>query len=78
MARYLVHNALVQFRGAAFNGAAMQEAGYEENAVADFESLDEATECADKLHAVVESGWLVVHSFNERVLYDSRAKQRVG
>lgn len=78
MARYLVHNALVPFRGAAFSGAAMQEAGYEEGQVADFETIDQATECADKLHAVVESGWLVVHSFNERVLYDSRAQQRVG
>lgn len=78
MARYLVHNALSQFKGQAYCGPAMKEAGYDEQAVADFDSIDQATECADKLHAVVASGWLVVHSFNERVLYDSRAKQRVG
>jgi len=78
MPRYLVHNAVTPFTGLPYNGPAMKEAGYAEDAVADFESLDQATECADKLHAVVESGWLVVHSFNERVLYDSRANQRVG
>lgn len=78
MPRYLVHNCLTPFQGLAYAGPAMQEAGYEEDAVADFEKLDQAIECADKLHAVVDSGWLVVHSFNERVLYDSRSKQRVG
>lgn len=78
MPRYLVHNVLTPFAGLPYSGPAMKEAGYDEDAVADFEKLDQATECADKLHAVVDSGWLVVHSFNERVLYDSRSKQRVG
>lgn len=78
MARYLVHNALTPFTGQAYNGPVMKDVGYEEDAFADFETIDQATECADKLHAVVDSGWLVVHSFNERVLYDSRAARRVG
>lgn len=78
MARYLVHNATVNFTGQAYSGPALQQAGYEPDAVADFETIDQATECADKLHTVVDSGWLVVHSFNERVLYDSRAHRRVG
>ncbi|AQT28754.1 hypothetical protein YOLOSWAG_283 [Erwinia phage vB_EamM_Yoloswag] len=78
MSNYLVHNALVPFKGDAYKGPLLQELGYGDNAVADFPSINEAVECADNLHAVNDSGWLVVHSFNERVLYDSRAKQRVG
>ncbi|WOL24530.1 hypothetical protein fHeYen902_184 [Yersinia phage fHe-Yen9-02] len=74
MARYHVHNATVPYVGLAYYGPHMQDIGFEEGSTADFGTRKEAIECADKLQAVCETGWLVVHSFYERVEYDSRPR----
>lgn len=73
MARFHVHNATVSYVGLPYSGPYLEQIELPVQIdSAEFEDLNKAIECADKLQAVCDSGWLVVHTFHERVMHDSR------
>lgn len=71
MAKYHVHNASVNYLGNPYCGPLLKEAGIA-HSEAQYGTLEDAIECANKLHDLNPSGWLVVRTFSERVVYDSR------
>ncbi len=70
MSKYHVHNANVPYVGAPYQGPLMQEIGLSTD-YAQFQDLTEAIKCADKLHSACDTGWLVVRTFSERIVYST-------
>ncbi len=79
MARYHVFSALHNYYGEAYTGKYLKEIELEVPQVmsAEFPDFERARICADKLHEVCDSGWIVYNAFSERAMYDTRVAQKV-
>lgn len=70
MSKFHVHNAKVPYTGFPYSGLLLKEVGLDTD-YAQFHDIDEAIECANKLHSVAPSGWQVIRTFSERVEYST-------
>ncbi|QZE57166.1 hypothetical protein MPK67_gp293 [Erwinia phage pEa_SNUABM_32] len=76
MARYHVFSAAHKYYGEAYEGTWLKEIALNGHQVtsAEFRDFESAKECADKLHEVCGTGWIVYNAFSERAMYDTRTE----
>lgn len=76
MARYHVFSASHKYYGEAYEGTWLKEIALNGHQVtsAEFRDFESAKECADKLHEVCGTGWIVYNAFSERAMYDTRTE----
>lgn len=74
MARYHVFSATHRYFGEAYEGTFLKEIVLDGKQVAsaEFTDFNSAKECADKLHEVCDTGWIVYNAFSERAMYETR------
>lgn len=74
MARYHVFSALHKYYGNAYEGKWLKEIN-QPIPKAEFSNFEAAKSCADELHKICDSGWIVYNAFSELPMYDSRTEQ---
>jgi len=71
-----VFSAAHKYYGEAYEGTWLKEIALNGHQVtsAEFRDFESAKECADKLHEVCDTGWIVYNAFSERAMYDTRTE----